>query len=187
MPTEPLPDWNTELKGVHQQYLALKRKRQQAMDVSTTKRARQETLYDQPLEDKKRTRVTGPFTVESLSPHLVLDPAESNSRSQAREQGGVDLANQDYHTHILEHLKTAGVQSRSKDQRITFEWLEEHPGEYIHAAGVQTDEDGKPQSIAISIGPEYDTVGSQWINAAAKAAMRRMPKFEHAHCDGLCV
>ena len=174
VPTEPLPDWNTELKGVHQQYLALKRERQQAMDASTTKRAKQETLYDQPLEDPKRIRVTGPFTVESLSPHLVLDPTPVNSPSQA----GVDPANQDYHTHIMEHLKTAGVQSRSKDQRITFDWLEDLPGEWLHAEAVHTDTNSTPQSIAISIGPQHDTVGRQWIEAAAKEAMRRIPKFD---------
>ena len=29
-------------------------------------------LYDQPYEDSKRVRVTGPFTVESLSPHRTI-------------------------------------------------------------------------------------------------------------------
>ncbi len=33
-----------------------------------------ELLYDQPYEDNKRLRVSGPFTVESLSPHRVLAP-----------------------------------------------------------------------------------------------------------------
>src|ERR1035437_9291795 len=31
--------------------------------------AEQEVLYDQPTENKEIVRVTGPFTVESLSPH----------------------------------------------------------------------------------------------------------------------
>src|SRR6266699_1614162 len=34
-----------------------------------------ETLYDQPYEDKNVVRVTGPFTVESLSPHRALPTA----------------------------------------------------------------------------------------------------------------
>ena len=178
MPTEPLPDWDTETQKVHRQWFALKRERQQAMDASTAKRAKQETLYDQPYKDRKRVRVTGPFTLESLSPHLVLDPTPVNSPSQAGEQEGVDPTNQDYHTHILEHLKTAGVQSRSQDQRITFDWLEDLPGEWLHAEAVHTDTNGTPQSIAISIGPQHDTVGRQWIEAAAKEAMRRIPKFD---------
>ena len=32
-------------------------------------RAEFETLHDRPYEDKKKIRVAGPFTVESLSPH----------------------------------------------------------------------------------------------------------------------
>ena len=85
---------------------------------------------------------------------------------------------QDYHKYILEHLKTAGVQNRLQEQRVTFDWLEELPGEWLHAEGVHTDENNNTQHIAISIGPAYDTVGSQWINEAAKEAVRRTPKFD---------
>ena len=42
------------------------------IDVAIARHAETETLYDQPYEDKKSVRVTGPFTVESLSPHRVL-------------------------------------------------------------------------------------------------------------------
>jgi adenine-specific DNA-methyltransferase len=31
-----------------------------------------EYLYDKPYENRKKVRVAGPFTVESLSPHRVL-------------------------------------------------------------------------------------------------------------------
>ena len=114
--------------------------------------------------------MTGPFTVDSLSPHLVLDPsgAEDTTPTSVAPE-----TSQDYHQHILEHLKTAGVQNRTEDQRITFDWLAEYPGEYIQAEGVRN-----TQSIAISIGPQYDTIGSQWINEAAKEAVRRIPKFD---------
>ncbi len=43
---------------------------------------------------------------------------------------------------------------------------------------MHTDTNGNPQSTAISIGPQYDTVGRQWIEAAAKEAVRRVPKFD---------
>jgi hypothetical protein len=44
------------------------------------RRADTEFLYDKPYQDSKHVRVSGPFTVESLSPHRVLatdDPATS--------------------------------------------------------------------------------------------------------------
>ena len=172
MPTETDGEWSPEFQELHRQWLKLKRERQLAMDASTARRAKREILYDQPHEDRKRIRVTGPFTVESLSPHFVLDPVDAEDAAAASD------VSQDYHQHILEHLKTAGVQNQLKDQRITFDWLEAYPGEYIQAEGIHADENGNPRSIAISIGPQYDTVGSQWINEAAKETVRRIPKFD---------
>ncbi len=57
------------------------------IDAAIAKHADTELLYDQPYEDNKRIRVTGPFTVESLSPHRVLDtdgelPATRNRRQE---------------------------------------------------------------------------------------------------------
>ena len=116
VPTETDTDWDTKLQKLHRKWLELKRERQLDMDASTAKRAKSETLYDQPHQDRKRIRVTGPFTMESLSPHLV--PDSSDAESDTIEKVSPENA-QDYHKHILEHLKTAGVQNRHKEDRIT--------------------------------------------------------------------
>ena len=42
------------------------------IDAAIARHAEVELLYDKPYEDPKRIRVTGPFSVESLSPHRVL-------------------------------------------------------------------------------------------------------------------
>lgn len=173
-PNETNPSWDIEFKKLHQQYISLKRQRQNDMDASTAKCAKNETLYDQPLEDKKRVRVTGPFTVESLSPHLVVDPDEESERINPTP---ILEAEQDYHKYILEHLKSAGVQNRLEKDRINFDWLEEYPGEYIHAEGVYTDENGNMQNVAVSIGPQYSTVGKPWMWEAAKEAVSRVSEF----------
>ena len=164
-----------EFQKLHGEWWALKRERQREMDASTIRRAKNVVLYDQPYQDSKRVRVTGPFTVESLSPHLVLDPSDAEDDTPTSIDSDTS---QDYITHILEHLKTGGVQNRLQNQRITFDWMEEHPGEWLHAEAVHTDTNGNPQSVAISIAPQHDTVGRQWIEAAAKEAMRRIPKFD---------
>jgi adenine-specific DNA-methyltransferase len=46
------------------------------IDAAIARYADQEVLYDQPHEDRKVVRVTGPFTVESLSPHVTLPSRE---------------------------------------------------------------------------------------------------------------
>ncbi len=175
IPSETDTEWDTDLQKLHRKWLNLKRERQLTMDASTARRAKSETLYDQPYQDNKRVRVSGPFTVESLSPHHVFESSDPESDGPSST---LTETEQDYHKHILEHLKTAGVQNRLKEQRITFYWLEEYPGEWIHAEGATINENDKTQRIAISIGPQYGTVGSQWINEAAKEAVRRTPKFD---------
>lgn len=175
VPTETDKEWDPEFQKLHREWVSLKRERQQEMDASTVRRAKNEVLYDQPYQDSKRVRVTGPFTVESLSPHLVLDPSDTEGDTPASVSAETSL---DYLTHILAHLKSGGVQGRLQEQRITFDWLEEHPGEWLHAEAVHTGTNGNPQSVAISIGPQYDTVGRQWIEEAAKEAVRRVPKFD---------
>ena len=117
MPTETDPEWDSEFQKLHRQWVSLKRKRQREMDASTARRAENVVLHDQPHEDRKRVRVTGPFTVESLSPHLVPDAPDTEGDTPTP----VSSENsQDYIKHILEHLKTGGVQNRLKEQRINF-------------------------------------------------------------------
>ena len=170
VPQEPDSSWGAETQRLHRQWLSLKRERQVDMDASTARRATNETLYDGPREERHRTRVTGPFTVESLSPHRIQEDSENPIAARA--------SSDDYHTRIVDYLKSAGVQNRIKAQRLTFDWLSPFPGEYLHAEGAYTDENGESRSVAISIGPQYETVGRQWMSGAVKEAMRRIPKFE---------
>ncbi|MYF57118.1 site-specific DNA-methyltransferase [Candidatus Poribacteria bacterium] len=174
VPAETDTDWDTKLQKLHRKWFDLKRERQLRMDASTARRAKSETLYDQPYQDNKRVRVTGPFTVEGLSPNFSLDTNEAEGGSPTMSVGDV----QDYHRHIIEHLKTAGVQNRFKEQRINFDWIEEYPGECIHAEAARTNEDGKTESIAISIGPQYDTVGKRWMQETAKEAVKKITKYD---------
>lgn len=143
---------------------------QQAIDAAIAKHAERQILYDQPYEDKKRLRVSGPFTVESLSPHRVLAAADQNldgtvSQQEARQQ-------QDFGTMILENLKKAGVQNTKKQERLLFDSLEPYAGTWVNAQGTYTDSDGKSKRVAVSLGPEHGTVGPQQVKEAAKEAVQ---------------
>jgi adenine-specific DNA-methyltransferase len=141
----------------------------QEIDRAIARHAEQETLYDQPYEDGKRIRVTGPFTVESLSPHRVL-AADENLDGSVSEQEA--KRQQDFATMILENLRKAGVQNTKKNERLKFETLDSYAGEWIHAVGTYTDADGKTKRAAISIGPEHGTVGPLQVKEAAKEAVQ---------------
>jgi adenine-specific DNA-methyltransferase len=142
----------------------------EAIDAAIAKHADTETLYDQPYEDKSRIRVSGPFSVESLSPHRVLATADENldgtvSEKEAHRQ-------QDFGTMILENLKKAGVQNTRKQERLVFDALEPYAGTWINAQGTYRDSDGKHKRVAVSLGPEYGTVGPQQVKEAAKEAVQ---------------
>lgn len=167
-----LPGEYPEDKEVHallQQWWDMRLKRQKEIDESISRRADTELLYDKAFDDPKRVRVTGPFTVESLSPHRIL-PADEDMDGTVTE--GEARKQQDYATIILDNLRAAGVQNTIKNERIKFDFLEPNPGKWIHAQGTYTDADGTSRRVAISLGPEHGTVGPLQLKEAAKEAVQ---------------
>ena len=72
------PSWPLEAKKLHADWWQARIARQQEIDKSIAAKAEFEFLYDKPYDDKKKVRVAGPFTVESLSPHRVLGVDEND-------------------------------------------------------------------------------------------------------------
>lgn len=128
-----------------------------------------ELLYDQPYEDTQRIRVTGPFSVEGLSPYRVLSTADDNMDGTVSE-AEADKRNK-FFFKILENLRASGVENRFKGERLNFELLESYPGVWIQAVGEYSDREGKRHRVAVSIGPEHGTVGSEFVKEAAKEAV----------------
>jgi adenine-specific DNA-methyltransferase len=140
------------------------------IDAAILRHAETEMLYDQPYEDSKHIRVAGPFTVESLAPHRVLatNPDAPRSEEEARTEG----EGRRFEAMILENLKKAGVQNTRRNERLKLETLEPYAGLYLHACGAYTDSSGEGKTVAVSIGPEFGTVGADWVKEAAKEAVR---------------
>lgn len=119
----------------------------------------QEMLYDQPNEDKNIVRVSGPFTVESLSPHRVSDAQEMVSSERFVET-------------IVDNLLKAGVQTGEKGARVEFSNLDILPGgPEIQASGEYKTAKGL-KKIAVAIGPEFGSVDDDFIRDAAKVAKK---------------
>ena len=159
-------DEPTKCKEKIEKWWELRRKRQEAINDAINQHSESEILYDQPYKDSKRIRVTGPFTVESLSPHRVLssDPERDDSVSQPDPQS--------FEMMIIENLKKAGVQNTVKEERLKFDRIERYPGEWIQAEGEYTAKNGETKRVGISIGPEHGTVSPEQIQEAAKEAVK---------------
>ncbi|MGD9891607.1 MAG: site-specific DNA-methyltransferase, partial [Dehalococcoidia bacterium] len=125
----------------------------QEIDAAILRHADTELLRDKPYEDSKRIRVTGPFTVESLSPHRVLPVDDDRPRSEQAAQR--DGAAGQFEAMILDNLRKAGVQNTVKNERLTFDRLEPVAGSWLQASGTYTDGEGKVRRVAVSIGPEH--------------------------------
>jgi len=169
----PDEDWSQADQKLLAEWWELRRKRQQEIDDSIARNADQELLYDQPYEDKSIVRVTGPFTVESFSPHRQLSVAQKKQKA-----GGVDglstrvIGPDQFGNMIIDNLRKAGIQNRVKDERLKFDALDPWPGEWIHAVGEYSDKAGDVRKVAVCIGPEHGTVGRDLVKEAAKEAVK---------------
>ncbi|PIW88459.1 MAG: site-specific DNA-methyltransferase, partial [Nitrospirae bacterium CG_4_8_14_3_um_filter_44_28] len=139
------------------------------IDAAISKHADTEILYDQPYTDNKRIRVSGPFTVESLSPHRILSSDEERPKSEKSPER--TSGHGQFETMILENLKKAGAQNTIKNERLKFDRLETFAGLYIHGDGEYT-ESGEARRVAVCIGPEHGTVSPELVKEAAKEAMK---------------
>jgi adenine-specific DNA-methyltransferase len=174
IPREADAKWAESAKKVHAQWWEARIARQKEIDASIQAKAEFEFLYDKPYEERRKVRVAGPFTVESLSPHRVLGVDEDDELIDSAKQPGADYAGkQTFPQMILENLKTAGVQQAHKEDRIVFTSLTPWPGELVCAEGRYVEgntEGGKEKRAAIFIGPEFGTVTRPDLVAAAREA-----------------
>jgi adenine-specific DNA-methyltransferase len=163
-------NWPDAAKNLHADWWQARIARQQEIDKSIAAKAEFEYLYDKPYDDKKKVRVAGPFTVESLSPHRVLGVDENDDLIDTREEASAEyLAKQSFPQMILENLKTAGVQQAHKEDKIAFTALTPWPGYLVCAEGHYMEGETEKRA-AIFIGPEFGTVQRADLVAAAREA-----------------
>ena len=171
IPRDADAKWTDPAKKLHAEWWKARIARQKEIDASIAAKAEYEYLYDKPYEDKKKVRVAGPFTVESLSPHRVLGVDENDELIDgASEKEGNDWGEkQTFPQMILENLKTAGVQQAHKADKITFTSLVPWPGRYICAEGHYLEGETKRRA-GIFMGPEFGTVSRPDLVEALREA-----------------
>ncbi len=168
IPREENAAWPDAAKKLHAAWWQARIARQKEIDASIAAKADTEYLYDKPYTDKKKVRVAGPFTVETLSPHRMLTVDENDDIIDPLELAAQENG-QDFAAMILEELKTAGVQQTNKQDKIVFSALKPWPGRYINAEGMYA-EGEQERRAAIFIGPEFGSVARQDLTAAAREA-----------------
>ena len=133
-----------------------------------------ETLYDKPLVDYNKKRVSGPFTLESASPPTVesLDAIHTDVGEDSHAGELPELAGKHFQDNWRMALEAVGVSGRAK---IEFGSLEPHPASrWIHASGLTT----SSRRVAISFGPEYGTMDTRQIQYAREEIRMLNEKFD---------
>ena len=160
--------WSKNLKTLHSEFWKTKLKCQSEIDKSIAINAEFEFLYDKPYQDKNKIRVSGPFTVESLSPHRTMIVGEDDSLIDPHQNPETVKHATDFDSMILDALRVAGVQQAQKKDRISFNTLVAWPGTYISGKANYKDAEGFNKTAGIFIGPEFGTVSRFDLVEAAR-------------------
>lgn len=137
--------------------------------ISNNDSTQEETLYDQPVVDRNKIRVTGPFTTEAV-PGLRVKPFDGNKQRVGTT--GEDLARTEEtanQTTWRDELKTAGIRATG-GKVINFSRIEPMVGtRFLHAEG-EILEDGEQKKVLISFGPDYGALEQRHVEEAVDEA-----------------
>jgi adenine-specific DNA-methyltransferase len=142
-------------------------------NIANNEPPKPETLYDKPLKDESRSRVTGPFTVEAVPAPAVKPLVEVNSEQIADEsiaRSGETLRQAEWR----DELYRTGIRGKG-GQKIEFTRVEPLPGTRWLHADAETKE-AKPQRVAVSFGPEFAPLEQRQVELALEEAQTLVPK-----------
>ncbi len=134
----------------------------------------EEILYDKPIVDRTKKRVTGPFTVEAVPSQRVvnLEEVEENASTQDPDntiaRSGETVRQSDW----IDELSKTGIRGKG-GQDIKFARIEPLQGtKWLQAEGETID--GK--KAVISFGPAYAPLEQRQVELAIEEAQQIIPK-----------
>jgi adenine-specific DNA-methyltransferase len=120
--------------------------------IANNEPPKEETLYDQPLKDTKKVRITGPFTVEAV-PGIRTKPIGGELPDISDKTNPTNPIFEKLNDY-LDSIRTSGIRSYH-NEGITFNSVEIAEGfNEIHAFG-SIDNNGQFKKCAIVFGPDY--------------------------------
>ena len=165
---------------------------QKEIDAAIARHAPQETLYDQPLVDRGKRRVTGPFSVEAVPSPVVMpiDEAAFSEPEDARSEpddsvsrSGETLRQSEWRDELLK----TGIRGKA-GQFIHFSRLEPIPGcRHLHADGETLPNDRGAESVrdpgaartsqrvVVSFGPDHAPLEQRQVSQALEEAHSLVP------------
>lgn len=139
--------------------------------------AQQEVLYDFPIKNNKKIRVTGPFTIEAVPSPVArsFDEVEENETMEADvsiSRSGETFRQDEWRS----RLKLGGIRGR-KGEVFEFTRVEPLSGTRFLQAEAETKED-KPKRVVVCFGPEHAPLEQRTVELALEEARTLKPKPE---------
>jgi adenine-specific DNA-methyltransferase len=134
----------------------------------------EEILYDQPLIDNSRARISGPFTVEAVPAPNVKSIDDLDTPPQPADvsiaRSGPTLRQSDWRDELLK----TGIRGKG-GQMINFSRVEPLGGTRWLQADAET-KGVKPERAVISFGPDYAPLETRQVEMAWEEARTLIPK-----------
>jgi adenine-specific DNA-methyltransferase len=140
--------------------------------IANNEPAQEETLYDQPLKDTKKARVTGPFTVEAV-PAPAVKAIEEVEQQPASDETVSRSGETHRQSEWRDELLKTGIRGKG-GQRINFSRIEPLGGTHWLHADSETKGDN-PERAVISFGPEYAPLEQRQVELALEEAQLLKP------------
>jgi adenine-specific DNA-methyltransferase len=145
---------------------------QVAIDRSILSNADPEQLFDKPLIDKKKLRISGPFTLEAVPSPMVASMDEKGPAAEADQAIARSGESQRHHDWKDELIKT-GIRGKN-GQLLKLTDLETLPDvRYLHASGTILD---TGERVVVSFGPEYSLLEQRQVEMAMREASDLFPR-----------
>lgn len=144
--------------------------------ITNDEKGAAEVLYDQPVIDKSKVRVTGPFTVEAL-PSLRTKPFDGKEPKVAAQGDEIARTGETANQAVWrDELKTSGIRATG-GKTINFSRIEPMAGtRFIHAEAEIPDEKGTNKKAVISFGPDYGALEQRQVEEAVNEARKLADK-----------
>ena len=180
VPFDTDPDWTEALQEALTDYRKAWRAKMDEVNECIAASSDGEELVDQPEVDRKRVRVSGPFTVEAVQPSEEFLDMESpiggepddldDTFDDTNTDGHEDVNAEAYLDKMIRLLREDGVKFPD-DEKQAFATLDSFDGGILHAEGGWENGDSA-RRVAVAFGPQHGPVTAVQVEQCVRAAYR---------------
>ena len=180
VPFDTDPDWTETLQEALTDYRDAWRAKMDEVNECIAAASEGEELVDQPEVDRKRIRVSGPFTVEAVQPpeeSLDVDspiggePEEMPDTFDTESEEHESVNAEAYLDKMIRLLRDDGVKF-PEDKKQEFATLDPLEGGVLHAEGSWANGGDTDRRVAVAFGPQHGPVTVMQVEDCLPAASR---------------